>query len=111
MAIQGLGKDYEAFLWRGTEVINGGHCLVAWSQVQGPLSLSVWALEIHSSLVGRYGYGGCGSNVETQRVLGRPCPMLMIRRLRPSSTDRWTYNWATAAPRSSGSTIGLAALA
>ncbi|GJN32057.1 hypothetical protein PR202_gb20530 [Eleusine coracana subsp. coracana] len=34
-----MEKIMKAFVWQGTEVVNGGHCLVAWSQVQRPLEL------------------------------------------------------------------------
>lgn len=34
-----LEKILKAFLWSGTEVVNGGRCLVAWTSVQRPLKL------------------------------------------------------------------------
>jgi hypothetical protein len=34
-----LQKVLKAFLWTGTDVISGGKCLVAWSQVQWPMHL------------------------------------------------------------------------
>lgn len=43
--IKALEKIMRAFLWTGTEVVNGGKCLVAWSKVQRPLRLG-W-LGIH----------------------------------------------------------------
>jgi hypothetical protein len=34
---QAFTKIFKAFLWTGTEVVEGGKCLVAWSSVQRSL--------------------------------------------------------------------------
>ena len=38
-AISALNKLMKAFVWKGTNVVKGGHCLVAWTQVQRPMEL------------------------------------------------------------------------
>jgi hypothetical protein len=38
--LEALRKIYRAFLWKGREEIQGGHCLVAWDKVASP---KVWA--------------------------------------------------------------------
>ena len=34
--IDGFEKRIRAFFWKGTDVVSGGHCLVAWEQVCKP---------------------------------------------------------------------------
>lgn len=36
-AIKDFNKKCRAFLWKGQEEVNGGHCLVAWDAVCGPV--------------------------------------------------------------------------
>lgn len=64
-----LEKIMKAFLWSGTEVVNGGRCLVAWSIVQRPLHL-----------------GGLG--VLDIRLFGQALRLrwLWLRRVRPDSS-------------------------
>lgn len=38
-AIECIDKRRRAFLWKGTEVISGGHCLLAWPNVCRPVKL------------------------------------------------------------------------
>jgi hypothetical protein len=38
--LEALRKISRAFLWKGREEIQGGHCLVAWDKVASP---KVWA--------------------------------------------------------------------
>jgi hypothetical protein len=37
--IRAMDKIMRVFLWSGTEVVQGGKCVVAWCQVQQPLHL------------------------------------------------------------------------
>lgn len=45
-AIKAIDKLRRAFLWGGTEVVSGGHCLVAWSTACRPVDFG--GLEIHN---------------------------------------------------------------
>ena len=37
--IKAMDKKRRAFLWRGTDTVHGGHCLVAWNNVCCPIEL------------------------------------------------------------------------
>jgi hypothetical protein len=37
--VKALNKIFKAFLWSGTDVVQGGKCAVAWVRVQRPLAL------------------------------------------------------------------------
>jgi hypothetical protein len=37
--IQCIDKHYRAFLWRDSDSVSGGHCLLAWPKVYRPANL------------------------------------------------------------------------
>jgi hypothetical protein len=43
--VKALNKIFKAFLWTGTEVVQGGKCVVAWVRAHHPLALG--GLGIH----------------------------------------------------------------
>lgn len=66
----------KAFMWRGTEVVSGGHCLVAWSHVQRPRHL-----------------GGLG--IRDPELFGRALRMRWLWLSRTDPTRPWGFMQTT----------------
>jgi hypothetical protein len=81
-----LEKIMEGFLWSGTDLVQGGKCLVAWGCVQRPLELG--GLRIldpklfGQALIVRWLW----LQLADPTAAGRRCPVLRIGQRSPSST-------------------------
>jgi hypothetical protein len=58
------------FLWMGTEAAQGGKCLVAWNQVQHPLSIGGLGILTWKSWGNLFGLGGFGSTKRIKSMKG-----------------------------------------
>jgi hypothetical protein len=67
-----IGRMRRSFLWKGEEPekVSGGHCLVNWPTTCAPRDLGVWAFWTWNASHALCGYGGYGSNGNTQHDLG-----------------------------------------